>query len=460
VRWTAAGELDYLNRTDNQVKIRGFRIELGEIEAALLAVPGVARAAVVVRADRPGDPRLVAYHVPAPAPAPVPSGARLREALGRTLPGYMVPSAFVTMDAFPLTANGKLDRSGLPAPEPAPEVSGDRPASPTEQVLCDLFAEVLGLPSVGVRDGFFDLGGHSMLAGRLLSRIRTALDTDLPIRTLFEASTPAALATRLTGGGGSDAFDTLLPLRAAGSRSPVFCVHPTGCIAWSYLGLARHIGPDVPLYGLQARGVLDGCPLPSSVAEMAADYIAELRRVQPQGPYRLLGWSFGGVVAHEMACQLEDAGQSVSLLASLDSDPVPDGEDIPDDRLLCRNILEFFGYDADFGAGGPTVADMAGLLRREDNPLAVLDETRLGNLLDVWRNNVRLHRDFAPRRFTGPMVHFAAVKNTDDPARAARRWAPHVTGGLTVHDVSTDHEHLMTPTPLAAIGAVLATELD
>ena len=195
-RWNQSGQVEYLGRADDQVKIRGFRIELGEIEAVLAGLPGVAAAAVVVREDQPGDKWLAGYVVPAAGAVLDPAG--LRAAAGRVLPGYMVPSAIMVLDALPLHANGKLDRRALPVPEYAAG-GGRAPATPQEQALCEVFAQVLGLDQVGVEDSFFDLGGHSLLVTRLISRVRVVLGAELAIRAVFENPTPALLAGALEG---------------------------------------------------------------------------------------------------------------------------------------------------------------------------------------------------------------------------------------------------------------------
>src|SRR6185437_2309665 len=295
VRWTSHGELMFVGRADDQVKVRGFRVEPGEVEAALTAHPEVRQAAVVVREDRPGDRRLVAYVVGED------SGGGLRRWLADRLPEYMVPSAVVMMEnGLPLTVNGKLDRAALPPPE----VGDARPRAargPVEYTLCGLFAEVLGLERVGVDDGFFDLGGDSLLAMRLVSRVRAVLGAEIGVRAVFQAPTVAELATAISDPGDRRTLDELIPLRRRGTLPPLFCVYPGFGLAWAYAGLLRHLDPDQPVYGLQALGIGSGRKLPSSFDEMVKAHVDDIRSVFPDGPYNLLGWSSGGLIAHAIA---------------------------------------------------------------------------------------------------------------------------------------------------------------
>ncbi|MGW0584306.1 amino acid adenylation domain-containing protein, partial [Streptomyces sp. NPDC002920] len=328
-KWRPDGVLDFLGRTDDQVKVRGFRIELGEVEAALSAHPSVAQSAVVVREDRPGDKRLVGYLVPkgGNTSSDGKTGgvdlAALRAHLGEMLPEYMVPSALVVLETLPLTVNGKLDRRELSAPDYAWSAPSREPSSVQEEILCRIFAEELNMPHIGVADNFFECGGHSLLAVKLVRRIRAIMGVDVSVRMLMEAPSVAGLAHRLSLPAMKESLRTLLPIRTHGSRPPLFCVHPRSGLSWCFAPLAGFVPSGIPLYGLQARDVDDAGELPGSIRKMAEEYIKELRTVQPSGPYHLLGWSMGGRVAQEMAVQLQEDGQQVALIIMGGYAPAP-----------------------------------------------------------------------------------------------------------------------------------------
>ncbi|TWP48426.1 amino acid adenylation domain-containing protein [Lentzea tibetensis] len=415
VRWKADGTLEFVGRADQQVKIRGFRVELGEVEAALLSEPGVTQAAVL-----PHDNRLVAYVV-------TESGVdQIRTGLARRLPDHMVPAAVMSVERLPLTPNGKLDRKALPAPDFVTTSWG--PRTPAEQILLELFADALELPELGIDDGFFDLGGHSILAAQLLGRIQATFGVRLGIRTLFETPTVAGLAERLGHDDESDQLAVLLPLRPHGTGEPLFCVHPAAGIGWVYSGLLRHV--DRPVYALQAKGLTDPSAQPASVAQMAAEYVEQIRKVQPEGPYHLLGWSFGGVVAHEMAVQL---GDQVELLVLLDAYPVPADEVSELDALSA--LLESLGHDAP--------EDLAGFTPDQVDAMAV-----------TFAANARLMNNASPRVFDGDVLFFAARNGRPE------LWEPHVTGAVETHDVGCAHGAMTQPEPIAEIGQVLGTRLS
>src|SRR6476660_1691917 len=412
-RWRGDGMLEFLGRADAQVKVRGFRIEPGEMEAALVGHGSVAQAAVIAREDGPGGKRLVGYVVA--AGAAVPDAAVLRSHLGRSLPEHMVPSAFVVLDRLPLTPNGKLDRRALPAPEQPVGAVRRVPRTPQEEILCGLFAEVLGLERVGIDDNFFALGGHSLLATRLISRIRSTLDVELAIRSLFEAPTVEALCDRLNGNQPDRSpLDVLLPLRPSGSLPPLFCIHPGGGLSWSYSGLMRHLPADRPIYGLQARAITHPEMAPRTLEEMAADYLTFIRQVQPTGPYHLLGWSFGGLVAHAVATELQHHGEKVALLALLDCYPLAapghaEGETDQDDETLLAGQLKGLGYYS--GDEPLSVASALNILRREGDLLSNLEEHQVTAVIQVMKQNGRLARNFLPERFSGDVLLFAATQD-------------------------------------------------
>ncbi|MFE4874252.1 amino acid adenylation domain-containing protein [Streptomyces sp. NPDC056682] len=458
-RWRPDGRLEFVGRADDQVKVRGFRIELGEIETVLSAHPRVARAAVIVREDRPGDKRLAAYLVPTD-PADRPEPAELRDHLAGQLPEHMVPAAFVWMDVLPLRGNGKLNRDLLPVPDLAPQAGFRAPRSPREEILCELFSEVLGVAPVGIDDDFFELGGHSLLAARLISRVRTVLGLELAMRSLFEAPRVAGLAQRLGSDGVDDSLQLLLPLRTQGDRPPLFCIHPGGGLSWSYAGLLKHIRPDVPLYGIQARGLLHPEDMPQTVEEMAEHYVQEIRAVQPEGPYHLLGWSFGGIVAYEMAVRLQEQGAEIGLLTLLDCYPgVPDYYRI-DDRSMIVSLLDPSRPEVVPQEGSPEIAKAVEILKQDTGALASLNESQLVALLTTMSHNRHIVGDYKPKPFDGDVLFFLATEGRSDGAPTAEVWQQYVSGQVIWHPVNSTHTTMNHPEPLTAIGRILSEALD
>jgi nonribosomal peptide synthetase DhbF len=406
----------------------------------------VSQAAVVVREDGGGGRRLVGYVVPVGHSA---DPAALRSALSDLLPDYMVPSAVVVLERLPLTPNGKLDRRALPAPDVTPTQTRRAPRTPQEEVLCGIFADVLGVERVGIDDNFFELGGHSLLAIRLISRVRSSLDAEISIRSLFEAPTVEALAKRLVRGRPAlSDFEVLLPIRPIGSKRPLFCIHDAGGFSWPYSKLIRHIPSEHPIFGLQARNLTQRALRPRTIEEMAADYASLIRKIQPVGPYSLLGWSFGGLVAHAIATQLRAMGQEIALLALLDSYPIEsegtrigfdDAGDISAAQVAINPIM-----------------NLLDVLRREG--LTTLKEHHYEAIMDTFKNNTRLMMTFSPQRFDGNVMLFVASESQARPP--VENWKAYVGGEIKVHPIDCAHDNMMDPAPAEKIGTLLAGELN
>ncbi|MDH3444199.1 MAG: AMP-binding protein, partial [Deltaproteobacteria bacterium] len=314
------GLLLCLGRKDSQVKIRGYRVELAEIEMALLNLETIKGTVVVARSDSPEHERIVAYVVPNEDASP--TVTELRHALAQVLPEHMIPSRFVFLDKFPLAPNGKVDRKALPVPDrtrPELEEGFVAPRTATEKTLATMWAKLLDLNQVGIRDNFVELGADSLQVVRLFTAIEEQFNVRLTISNVFEDVTIEQLAKKIDQASPRTSASSLVAIQPNGDKRPFFCVHELFGDIFCYMNLARHLGPDQPLYALQAKG-LDRAETPfSSVEAMAAYYVKQIKTVQPEGPYALGGLSFGGIVAYEMAQQLRAKGEAVSMLALFDS---------------------------------------------------------------------------------------------------------------------------------------------
>ncbi|HTU45291.1 MAG TPA: amino acid adenylation domain-containing protein [Bryobacteraceae bacterium] len=317
-KYRADGNIEFLGRRDDQIKVRGHRIELGELEIQLSQYPGVEQAVVIAREDVPGEKRLIAYSV-------LETGCELTSAeladfLKARVPAYMVPGAFVFLPKFPLTWNGKVDKRSLPAPGEAPRQANSSPRSEDvlELQLIQIWEDLLNVRPISRADNFFELGGHSLLAIRLTAVIQRRFGQNVALSDIFRGSTVAHLADVLRDKLSGTSRASLVAIKPTGSSAPLFLVHPGNGSAACFEPLAKYLSPDQPLYAFEAPHPveLNGPDVP--VDERAAEYIAELQRIQPEGPYFIGGYSFGSVVAFEMACQLERQGHRIGLVALLD----------------------------------------------------------------------------------------------------------------------------------------------
>ena len=317
-RYLSDGNIEFLGRIDNQVKIRGFRIEPGEIESVLTQHPNIREIVIIAREDVPGDKRLVAYVVPE---LKQPQSSELRSFVQERLPNYMVPSAFVFLDTMPLTPNGKVDRRALPAPdntrqEPSSIVI---PQDQLESQLIQIWEQVLNIQPIGIEDNFFDLGGNSLQAVTLFAQIEKQFGKKLPLATLFQSSTVAEIAQIIRQQKWLAPWESLVAIQPNGHKPPLFYMHGGGGNLLVYRDLAHSLGLDQPVYGLQPKG-LDGKYVPfNRIEDMAAHYLAQIRRLQPNDPYFLAGLSIGGATAWEIAQLLQTQGQKVALLALFDT---------------------------------------------------------------------------------------------------------------------------------------------
>ncbi|WP_420811606.1 amino acid adenylation domain-containing protein [Nocardia mangyaensis] len=459
VAWTANGELDYRGRTDFQVKIRGFRIELGEIEAALLAAPRIAQAAVVAQHDpRLGD-RLVAYVVPTPEAEL--DAATAKAAVAQVLPSYMVPAAFVVLGHLPLNANGKLDRAALPEPVLEPRRYRE-PVSEHEVAVAEVFTEVLGVARPGLDDDFFELGGNSLLATRVVHRLRERTGTELTVAAFFADPSVAGLAARLGDGHGAAAdlaaaLSVVLPIKRQGTRSPLICLHPVSGLAWAYAGLVPSLPDDLPVLGIQSPVLSDPDFRPASAAELIDRYLAEIRAVQPHGPYHLLGWSLGGVLGQAVATRLQAEGETVASLTMLDSLP---GAELADFRAELRHSL------LDLGIPEHQLPAADRLTELGDDAVAALHAMLAGGLpisrdqfIGIYRgalHTVALVNDLAPDRYTGDLTYFTALRNQGADRGGASRWRAHISGMITDHPVDATHQDMLGAVAVATAGPVIA----
>ncbi|KAF9125109.1 hypothetical protein BGX30_000617, partial [Mortierella sp. GBA39] len=493
-RYMPDGNIVFLGREDQQVKIRGFRIELGEIEARLVEHPRVSDVVVVASRgngeEEDGGERLVAYVIEKRRDTQedgTPLCQALRAFLATKLPAYMVPASFVRMDSFPLTTSGKLNRLALPAStttntnmEAAVAHAGyEPPRGPIESAIALVWMDLLRVARIGRHDDFFAIGGHSLLGVKMIGRLRLILgsrgdkgETTISLRTLFEAPTIAQMAVELGGASrapaeqqkqhehsasseSSDAsFQALLPIQPSGTRAPLFCIHPVLGLSWCFNGLTRHLAKDQPLYGLQARGFGEGEAPAATLTEMVEDYIVQVRSVQPSGPYHLLGFSFGGLVAYTMATKLEKMGEKVAFLTVMDT---------PAGYAAARAAQEKAKEE---GEEEFDVTAARRVFQMDEDDETDLTLSFLERATRVLENNTRLTRsaEASPQSllvFGGDLLVLrATVPEEGVEAVEAENWRSYVQGRVEVVDVECTHHEMIKPEPLAQIGRIVAKMLE
>jgi amino acid adenylation domain-containing protein len=455
VRYLHEGDIEFLGRMDRQVKLRGYRIELGEIEAVLNGHKGVRESIVLLREDEGREPRLVGYVVNEPEYDNNPG--ELRDYLKATLPSYMIPSVFVQLPEFPLTPNGKVDRKNLRPPE---DESGGAagyvaPRSTVESTIVKIWESLLKVERVGIHDNFFDLGGHSLLAMHLISEIELAFQIELPLRTIFEQPTIAGLAESISASQQSEVAqppESLVEIQSGQLLRPFFCVHPSGGTVFCYVDLARRLKLDQAFYGIQMDNRSAETVNGERIEQMAARYIDLIRSVQPHGPYNLGGWSMGGVVAYEMARQLEQHGDAVSLLALFDASASSEWGGTEEE------YMEFFltGVATDLGIA-PEQLNLNGNGNRFTDPEAqvehILREAQRENLLPfevnpsrvnllfgAYKKNSDAMQAYIPGPYSGRVTLFkAAERIAKGPQSEDAGWGALAAGGVNVHEVPGNH---------------------
>ncbi|MEG4110940.1 MULTISPECIES: amino acid adenylation domain-containing protein [unclassified Microcoleus] len=474
-RYLSDGNIEYLGRTDNQVKIRGFRIEIGEIEAVLAGHPDVTQAAIAVQLDASGNKCLAAYAVS--RPGQILAAGTLRSFLQERLPDYMIPAGFVFLDALPLNPNGKVDRRALATQKwqsrgAAPnEIIAVAPRDQLEIQLTKIWEKVLGINSIGIRDNFFEVGGHSLLGARLLAEIEKVFDKKLPLSAIFQSPTVEQLADILREPEWSSPSPSMVVIQpGTGSyKPPLFCIHVLGRGLEFYRPLMNYIDRSQPVLGLSTQIMDEKLAPPNRVEELAAYYIKEMQTFQPHGPYFLLGVSFGGTVAFEMARQLHDRGEKVALLGLLDTygpDAFTNSSQMKHSEGLMR-ILRLTPGAFMNKAKSNLSGKIEGLTEIQWRILCNLYRA-VGRPLPIYLENFT-HRELNHQAlkhyvggvYAGQASVFKAIESAEAfGADLELGWGRVITGGIEVHEIPSDHLGMLKEPHVRILGEKLQAAVD
>lgn len=452
-RFLSDGTIEFLGRLDDQVKIRGYRIEMGEIEAAIEQFGMISQSIVVPFKLANGSTQLAGYVVLSDSAVKI---DELRSFLKSRLPDYMVPSHYVVMDQIPLTVNGKVDEAALPKPELHAIKSKEylAPRTPTEQIAVSIWTSLLDYPDIGVMDNFFEVGGNSLLATQVVLQAATKFECNVPLRILFEYPVLANWVAEIermklleaTKGSKLDSKKCIVKIQQKGEQTPLFFIHPVGGTVSCYFTLARQLGENQPFYAFQGHGFVDENSTLDSVEKMADHYLKEILEVQPEGPYRLGGWSMGGFIAYEIASKLKEDGHEVIQLAIIDS-YLSKNKDATDDSILYNFIRQLAALP------GKTISDSVISSWQELNldhallckklkefglvPLGTSNEY-IRRLIDIYKITARAFHKYIPARL--PKLDIANVQlfRAGDSPEEEGIWTELVTN-LSLHQMIADH---------------------
>lgn len=472
VRYLHDGNIEYLGRIDNQVKIRGFRVELGEIETLLSQHPVISHNTIVVREDSPGNKQLVAYCVLNVAKQDslegnlAPQINELRSFIAQKVPSYMVPTFFVLLPSLPMTPSGKVDRRALPAPMNIRQLDQISVAAQDELELqlTKIWERLLGINSIRIGENFFELGGSSLNAVRLLTEIDRDLGCRLSLATLFQYPTIAELANIIRQENWSAPWSSVVLIKPGGPKPPLFYLHAIGGNILGTYPLANQLGSDQPIYGLQTPG-LDGAQIPlSRVEDMAAHYIKEIQNVQPNGPYFLVGYSFGGFVAFEIACQLNRQGQKIGLLALLDTESPNLIETRPSlvttVGIHSRNLRQLKMSDRLAYIKDRVLLRTIYKNKEKDFLIDNVTEILSPEYLQVLEANFQAGLDYKGEFYPGKITLFrSCIQPIAQALRTDLGWGE-LAGDIEIHDIPGDHNNLFKEPYIQVLGQKLKLCLD
>jgi amino acid adenylation domain-containing protein len=475
-RYTPSGDIEFGGRIDNQLKIRGFRIEPGEIEVAATLCPGVLQATVVAVDGNSGDKSLFCFYVSDPDSNV--TGDQLRSHLLAVLPAYMAPAQFLAVDAIPLTANGKADRKRLTelgVQSLSGQTAASEPLHEMEQSLLEMLRAVLGRDAVSLDDDFFAIGGHSLAAARLFAKIEERFGAKLPLATMFRAPSIRQLAALVRDQADAKEWSPLVAIRMEGSRRPLFLVHAIGGNVLSYKRLDTHLPADQPIYAFQAAGLKDNRADATTIEEMAYNYIAALRSVQPEGPYYLGGFSAGGVVAYEMAQQLVRQGEQVATLILFDSSVTPSVAAFTRAQELRKAALRALQV---------TLWNIRYLLRTDPwsfarqkahnfrmNCRILMYQLRSSSrtpadggssslALTIEESFVRALEQYTPEPYSGRVMLFRTADSDYYNPDASLGWSELIPTGIDIVEVQGDHDTMFLEPQVEKLGGQITTYLE